>query len=154
MILRTQVAKSTPFDNATNSFTSTEVQSAIEEAKATAQGKARFAIQCGFDGTASTGRWLEFSANSPSDGTPFTAPRALYLRETSLTAANNATTTITIYKNIKTTPVSITTISLSGSSSASVTGLSISLPQNETVGVKVTSGSSSKPMVFLFFEVQ
>lgn len=40
----TTVARSVPFDNSTNGFTSTEVQSAIEEAKNTAISKVRFTI--------------------------------------------------------------------------------------------------------------
>lgn len=148
------VAKSVPFDNSSNSFTAQETQSAIEEAKATATGLIRYAIPCGFDGSASTGRWLEFHANAPSDGSPFILAKNSYLRGISVSIASSSSVTFTIYKNIFTTPVSISTLSIVSSRKAYVENLSVSLNENDEIGVKVTSGSGSKPVLFLFFEVR
>jgi hypothetical protein len=55
------VAKSTPFDNATNGFTATETQAAIEEAKATATGLPRLAITLTANGTATDLAWITYS---------------------------------------------------------------------------------------------
>ena len=59
----TPVARQVPFDNSTNGFTAIDVQAAIEEAKNTAEGKARYAVGFGFDGNGSGGRWLETHTN-------------------------------------------------------------------------------------------
>jgi hypothetical protein len=149
----TQVAKSVPFDNATNGFTSDEVQSAIEEARNTAEGKARYCVNAGFDGTASTGRYLEYNSNVDSNLSGFIVPRASVLKELSLAAVSNATTTITIYTWNGTTETAITSISLSGTRKSNVTGLNISLAALAEIRVKTTSGSCARPIVYQFFQV-
>lgn len=54
-ITKSSVAKSIPFDNSTNGFTSTEVQSAIEELKSSASPGFGF----GRSGVANAGTWLQ-----------------------------------------------------------------------------------------------
>lgn len=64
----TPVARQIPFDSATNGFTSTEVQSAIEEAKQNAEGFPRAGIRSCYNGTVSANQWLgpsELLANTP-----------------------------------------------------------------------------------------
>lgn len=63
-----QVAESVPFDNSSNGFTSEEVQSAIEEAKNTAEGFPRAGSRSTYNGTVSNGDWLgpnELLSNTP-----------------------------------------------------------------------------------------
>lgn len=55
----TPVAKSVPFDNATNGFVSTDVQAAIEEIQLTAAVSASPGFTWGYRGTATPGTYLE-----------------------------------------------------------------------------------------------
>ena len=67
-IQRTQDALDTPFDDTTPVGTiigQTDVQNAIEYVYNLAKNASRGSTICGFDGTASVGRYLEFSANNP-----------------------------------------------------------------------------------------
>jgi hypothetical protein len=83
-----QVARSTPFDNTGNGFTSTEVQGAIVEARDTASGKVRFAIPLINNSTLSNNQRIGYSELLPS--TPVIVPRACILRE--LTFTNQSAT--------------------------------------------------------------
>jgi hypothetical protein len=64
-----QVAQSTPFDKSTNGFSASNVQSAIEEAKATATGLPRFCVSGVYNGTVGGGTWL--GPNELLPNTPF-----------------------------------------------------------------------------------
>ena len=66
MYFKTEVAKSVPFDNSSNDFTSTDVQSAIEEAKLTATGKIRFTLSFAMNGVVSNGNWITISELIPA----------------------------------------------------------------------------------------
>ena len=147
-VYTTPVAKSVPFDNSTNGFTATDTQSAIEEAKSSAIGTARYVIQCGFDGSASHGRYLEFIGNVACDQTPYVVAANIQLRELSISVAANATVTVSIIKNGST----VESISLSGSKKAIKTGLSVSFSALDEMQFKVTSGSCSKPLVLAFIQ--
>lgn len=140
------VAKSIPFDNSTNGFTSTETQSAVEEAKQLAANSSRGPTICGFDGNGSTGRWLEFFANNPSNNNPFIIAENNELIAVSICASTNSTGTVSIFKN----GVSIQTISLSASRKNAVTGLTHSLVSLDELSLQVTSGSITRPTVFMF----
>lgn len=56
-----QVAKSTPFDNATNGFSSTDTQAAIEEAKQNAEGFPRAGLSLTANGTVGDLAWITYS---------------------------------------------------------------------------------------------
>lgn len=140
------VSRSIPFDNTTNGFTSTEAQSAIEEAKNTASDASRGPTLCGFDGNAATGRWLEFYANNPSNGNPFIIAEPVELVAVSVSASTNSTGVITIFKN----GVSLQTISLSASRKNRIKGLLHSLTDLDELSVQVTSGSITKPVLYMF----
>ena len=140
------VARSIFFDNSTNGYTSTNVQEAIEEGDQSAANASRGPTVCGFDGTASTGRWLEFYANNPSNSNPFVVAEPSELIAISISAASNSTGTVTIFKN----GVSIQTISLSASRINRINGLAHSLTDLNEISVQITSGSISRPTVFLF----
>lgn len=63
-----QVAYSVPFDNATNGFSSSDTQSAIEEAKQNAEGFPRAGVRSTYNGTISANQWLgpsELLPNTP-----------------------------------------------------------------------------------------
>lgn len=144
--LITNVAKSIPFDNSTNGFTAQEAQGAIEESKAAAAATSRGPTVCGFDGTASTGRWLEFFSNNPSNNNPFIIAEPNQLIAISISASSNSTGTITIFKN----GIALTTISLTASRKNSVNGLSFNLTSLDELSLRVTSGSIARPTVFMF----
>ncbi|HLD91116.1 MAG TPA: hypothetical protein VI911_08905 [Patescibacteria group bacterium] len=64
----TQVAKSTPFDNSTNGFNSTDTQSAIEESKQYGEGFPRAGIRGVYNGIVGNNNWLgptELLPNTP-----------------------------------------------------------------------------------------
>lgn len=103
-------------------------------------------IVFGFDGTASTGRWLELATNVPTDGTQATIANTKAIRALSLGAAANATTTITLFKN----GVALDTISLSTSRRASKVNLNHVLLDLDYLSARTTSGSSSKPALFVW----
>lgn len=145
------VAYSVPFDNETNGFIASDVQAAIEEARATASAS-RYTIACGFDGTAGVGRWHEFATNVPSDGTPFVVPKACTIREIAIASSGNSTTTISIYKNGTVTVIE--TIALAAQSRNYKANLNINLAAGDYLAAKTTAGSASKPMIFIFIQNQ
>ena len=57
----TQVAKSTPFDNSTNGFISTNTQSAIEESKQYGEGFPRAGLALTSNGIVGNGNWITYS---------------------------------------------------------------------------------------------
>lgn len=144
---RTQFASQVPFDNTSNGFVATDTQAAIEEVTA-ASNATRFMVLSGFDGTASTGRFLEFITNIPSNTTPFIMARAGSIKELSLGCSVNSTGTVQVLKNGSL----ITSISLTAAKKNSVTGLSLSLAALDEISVKVSSGSIPKPIMFIFLQ--
>lgn len=82
----TVVARSVPFDNATNGFTATEVQAAIEEAKATAISKVRFTITLINNSSMTNNQRFGISELLPN--VPVILPIACTLREAAF--ANNS----------------------------------------------------------------
>lgn len=140
------VSVSIPFDNTTNGFTATEAQSAIEEAYSLGAETSRGPTIAGFDGTASSGRWLEFFANNPSNNSPFIVAEDSRIIAVSISASSNSTGTVTIYKNGS----SVTTLSLSASRKNAASALSIDFTSLDELSLRVTSGSISRPTVFVF----
>lgn len=96
---KNQHAIETPFDNTSNGFTATDVQAAIEEALTTARTKDRYFVMSGFDGTASTGRWLEFLTNVASNISGFVVPKDSYMEEYSIACQSSTTVTVGIFVN-------------------------------------------------------
>ena len=147
---RTQEAADTPFDNSVLSWPLSDdnVQEAIEYVKDFAAGSIGFNIQCGFDGNAGVGRWLEFLTNVASDDTPFVLPVDSALKAISIASQAIATVTITIYKN----GIALETISLSSQYKNNKTGLSHSLSALDELSIRVTSGSCSRPVMCLLLQ--
>jgi hypothetical protein len=142
----TPVARQTPFDNTGTDLTATQVQAAIEEVYTLAANASRGATICGFDGTASTGRYLEFFSNNPSNGNPFIIAENSELVALTISASSNSTGTVTIFKN----GVALTTISLSSARKEAISGLEFGLVSLDELSVQVTSGSITRPTVSLF----
>lgn len=133
-ITSTQVATSTPFDNATNGFTATDAQAAIEEAKLSAQGFPRAGIRATSNGGQSNGEWLgpnELLPNTPLLTTP------LNLQINEITWANQNTNVqfhIEFRKGSKTGPIIYTlTVTSPNSGSGYVNGLVLNLLAGDTV---------------------
>ena len=139
------------FNNATNGFTSTEVQSAIEEARSTALGKPRFLASAGFDGNASVGRYLEFNSNVASNQSGYVNANPSWLKEISCVCNTTATITFTV---AKVGGADIGTCTISGAKKGVTTSLTQSISSLDELSVRVTSGSCSRPITWLFFQIQ
>lgn len=136
-----------------NGYVSKTVQEAIEETKTTAEGKSRYCVSCGFDGNASSGRYLEYNSNVDSNQSGFVVARDSVMEEQSLSVTSNSTTTFSVYCWTGSAEALLTTISLSARRTTYTTGLNISLSQGWELRVKCTSGSCSRPIVFQFCRV-
>jgi hypothetical protein len=149
---KSQVASTVPFDPTAQpsyGFISTDVESAIYEAANLGADASRGGAIASFDGTGSTGRWLEFSANNPSNNSPFVVAEVGQIRSISIvTSATKATGTVTIFKNGS----SIETISLAAEKKSSKTGLFLGLISLDGLSIQVTSGSIARPQVTLFIQ--
>lgn len=139
-----------PFDNSTNGFTAVDVQAAIEEAKAMAEGKARWVVMIGFDGNGSTGRWLEFLTNISSNVSGYVLPAPSYMLELSASCESSTTVTFTVYKQVTSV---LETLTLTSTRKASKT-VSVSLTTLDELSAKITSGSCSKPTVGIHLRYQ
>lgn len=141
------VARSTPFDDAIAQLGAEDVQTAIEALKTYINGIARFAVCAGFDGTASTGRWLEFITNVPSNTSPFILARSGALKELTLVGGNASQTgTVTIYKNGS----AWTTIALAAQKKNAIVGLNLTFNALDEISMRLTAGSIPQPMCYIF----
>lgn len=147
-----QDATDTPFDNSSNGFIATTTQGAVEEALTSATSISRWATCCGFDGSASVGRYLEYSANVDSDKAGLVITRNCLLKELGLTCNTVSTTTIQILKWDGVSETLLTSISLSSQQKAILTGLNVSLVALDEIRVKTSSGSSSRPILWQYFQ--
>lgn len=135
-----------------NGFTSKTVQEAIEEAKNNSDSISRWAASCGFDGSATTGRYLEYNANVDSNQAGLIITRSCKLRELGLVCLSNTTTTMQVLKWNGVAETLLTTISLAAARKVSITGLNIDLIALDELRVKVTSGTSSRPILWQYFQ--
>jgi hypothetical protein len=130
---------------------SLNTQDAIEEAKADAIAYAdtvtRWQATCAFDGTGSTGRWLAWMQNNPSNNSPLVVPRNGSVTELGFSSTNLSTTTITLFKNAVSTGI---TISTSAQNSQTLTGLNVTFVAGDKLSFRVTAGSSGRPTIFMF----
>ena len=146
MQLIREVAVSVPFES--SEFIAQNVQDAIIEAKHTALGAIRYVVFCGFDGSAGNGRWLEWSKSVPSNTSPYVVAKSATIKEISISCNGNATATITFFKNA----VSVATMSLSAQETK-YDFFNVLFNQGDALSAQVTSGSLSKPAVFINFQV-
>jgi hypothetical protein len=149
-VYKSPVAGAVPFDNATNGFTSTETQGAIEEAFSSAADTSRGPTIAGFDGTGTSGRWLEFFQNNPSNNSPFIVAENSQLVAISIvTASATATGNFRVFKN----GVLLQDLALTAQKKNAISGLSHSLPTLSEISVQITSGSISRPQIYLSIKV-
>jgi len=143
---RIQEAIDTPFDNTSNGFASDNVQEAIEEGLSSSVKVSRGPTIAAFDGTGTTGRWLEFYANNPSNNNPFIIAEPAELIAVSISASSSCTGSVGIYKN----NTLIHTITLTSAKKERNKNLSVLFTDLDEISVKVTSGSIPRPTVFMF----
>lgn len=136
------------YDNSDSGLSAETAQDAIDELHETLTDRPGAPVTCGFDGGASSGRWLEFSGNVGADDAGFVVPAAGKLTHLSVAVENNTTCTFTVYKNGS----SVATLSLSSARKGSNTQ-NVSLAANDELTVKVTSGSGSRPVFNLFVRI-
>lgn len=97
---KSEVARSVPFDNASNGFSSVNVQDAIEEAQTVAILKPRYSITTTHNGTISNNQWLGYDNLLPGDAVPIVNPINATLREISFSFSNsNVDGVFHLYKN-------------------------------------------------------
>lgn len=142
----TPVARAVPYDNSSSLIAASDVNTAIDLVYNLAKNASRGAIGCGFDGSASTGRWLEFFSNNPSNNSPFVVPEPSILRAISASSTSNATCVITVFKN----GISVATLTFTASQVARDKTLNVSLTDLDEISIQVTSGSISRPTFFMF----
>lgn len=89
------------FDNTSNGFTASNVQTAIEEAKTSAPGKARASITCTFNGVIGANQWLGYNELLPGNTVPIRIPWDCTLKEVTVSYASGTAVDgqIRIYKN-------------------------------------------------------
>lgn len=114
--------------------------------------KARFLASAGFDGNASTGRYLEFNSNVDSNVTGFTLPRNAVLKEISYGQSANSAVTWEVRRQTPTPITTLATVTLTSSErKKTYTGLNINIAAEEELSVYCTAGSCSRPIIYLFF---
>lgn len=141
-------AASITFNNSGTGLSSTNVQDGLAEVQSNiSANNGRFCLSAGFDGSASTGRYLEWNTNVASNYTAFNPPKTCYLNEISFASNGNCTTTINILKN----GTNIQSITCTSDNKAQVISLNHTILKTDQIRVMVSSGSSSRPMIYLFF---
>lgn len=145
-----QVAVNTPFDNSSNGFVADNTQTAIEEVKSLVTESSKAFTFAFYNGNANAQRWLEFFPGIASDEAPIRVIGALSVRAiVARTVSTNATCTIGFY-NV-TTSTLLYTITFSAVKevvmSAAAPGL-FTLPAGGSLGIKVDTGSISKPHIY------
>lgn len=108
LIWTSPVSAAVPFDNATNGFTATDAQAAIEEAKNTAPGKARASITTFFNGVINNNQWLGYNDALPGDLVPIRLPFACTLKEMTISWSGAAVDgVLKLYKNGTADPANV-----------------------------------------------
>ena len=160
----TPVALSTPFEPLRNpgfgglpqTFTSTDVQNAIEEAFALAVANDRFLVLAHYGGNAGVGRYLEFYPNEASDVGPITLVSATKIISFSMqTSAATATCNVGIFNLAVSSVVPIYTLVMTAQKRVTYSGTALvplaTAPANSILAMRVTSGSINTPESQLTF---
>lgn len=136
------------FDNEASGLSSINVQDAIVEALDSYSGSYGYSACFGSNGTFGSGKWMDTWHNNPSNESPFVVPNTGKIRACSMIASVSTTATLTIYKNGS----SITTISVSSGTKKAIEDLDIAVVKEDTISVKITSGSMKNPRLDIFFK--
>jgi len=114
---------------------------------ATAGGDIAFSKQMGKNGNSGVGKWLDYHHNISSKDVPFSAQKAIELREISADIKLSSTVTFTVFKNSS----PLETLTITSSQKDKKIGLSHALAVGDFINVKVTSGNCFSPTFNLFF---
>jgi hypothetical protein len=160
---RTQQAIQTPFEPLRNpgfgglpsSFTSTDVQNAIEEGLQLAVANDRFVVLPFYNGNANTGRYLEIWPGIATDVAPLgvgTSVKCLFVN--THTTSVNATCTVGFYNIvIPASPVLLFTQTLTAQKEKIDAGTPgsplFTLPATGQLAIKIDSGSINRPYVLM-----
>lgn len=142
------VARSVPFDNSTNGYTSTNVQAAIEESAAVTASKSRYVLLCSYGGNASTGRYLEFFPAQASSTAPIYLEQSTNIYNVTLqTTAMSATCTMSVYDLNVSSTIPVYSISLAAQKRKSVSGTPLAtMAAGALLAIRVSSGSINTPL--------
>lgn len=135
----TQTADSTPFSRV--GYASDNAADAIIETALNA-GTSRFAVIFGSNGNVSN-KWLELFQAVPSNTSPFVMSEVGIIASLAVSAKTATTATFEVYIN----GISVDSIILTSSQTNSKSGLTHSLSPNDTVSVKITTGSANDALV-------
>lgn len=142
-IFMTAVASSVPFDSSTDGFTATDVQSAVEEAKATARGQAtRYCVSFTQTGGTTAGSYVRFCGGTTSNLTPYVVPETgkIVAMSVSVSAANAGIVVFSIMRS----GASISSITLPAGATVGFTnGLTIVVAPGDGLSIMCASGSSN-----------
>lgn len=123
-------------------FTADNVQDAILEAIGKS-GSARTPYGFYYDAKAGSGKWLEVSKGVPSNTSPHIMAEVGKIVSATLSVKTSTTCAVTVFLN----GVSIITLTLSGSKTVAISGLSIITNPLDELSVQVTSGKCKEPNV-------
>lgn len=142
----TPVAKSTPFDNATNGFTSTDVQAAIEEVDNKVVTSASPGFSFGRTGVSSSGTYMQCET-VPSN----VSGRWVYISNavvTSVYVTNELSTTysmtVTYHDGNGAGEVTLGTVTVTAAKGAAI-GVNWPVPTNKQIAVKVATTTANSP---------
>jgi hypothetical protein len=159
----TPVAISVPFEpnrnpsangtSGASGLVSTDVQNAIEEAKADALANDRFLLLPNYGGNANSGRYLEIFPNQSSLDSPIFSPTGMNILSVVLqTTSNNSTCNVGIFDLSISSVVPVYTIVMTAQKRVSYVGTPLAtLGANCLLAVQVISGSINQPTLQIFF---
>lgn len=141
------IAKSVPFDNATNGFVSTDVQAAIEEVSNKVDTSASPGFTWGSSGNVTSGTWL-LNDTVPSNK----SGRAIFLTGATLEhifvrCELAATFDIKIYEHNGATYTLITTVSIVAARAGDFAIASLPLTTGKELAMQLANGSAKNPVV-------
>lgn len=142
----TPVAKSIPFDNETNGFTSTDAQAAIEETKNVAVAVVSPGFTWGRSGNIPTNTYL-LNDTVPSNLTGRIVPFAGLIDKIYVSCENTSTFTVTVQKRSGASFVDLFSASLSAERIKVSSPSSVAVSALDELSIKITSGSCKNPVV-------
>lgn len=143
-----------PFNNSANGFSSNQVQPAIEEARNTAVGKARYSMVFVHNSTVGGNNWLGFSELVPSNTTPMVIPVNSKMTELAFSfAGSNIDGQMKIFKNGTAVGNVVHTMTLTNANTYQLdSGLSVSLNAGDLLRAQWTdTGDNPNDACLQFF---